>query len=138
MSNLAASAGWGAVSAASLVIGGRVAAAVSLPERPAVIRLGTPAESAASPAPHLNPPRLIGNTGEPAEFVLPLENPNAPPGTKMDDFTHDALAWTLTAHEARPGPERGQVGRVWRVARTVRPDRRSVKVRRGHVPVVAP
>ncbi len=78
---------------------------VSLPERPAVIRLGTAAESAASPAPHLNPPRLIGNTGEPAEFVLPLENPNAAPGAKMDDFTHDSVTWTLTAHEARPGHE---------------------------------
>jgi len=78
---------------------------VSLPERPAVIRLGTPAESAAQPAPHLRPPRLIGNTGESAEFVLPLENPNAPPGTRMDDFTHDSMAWTLTAHEARPGHE---------------------------------
>ena len=78
---------------------------VSLPERPAVIRLGTPAESAAQPAPHLRPPRLIGNTGESAEFVLPLENPNAPPGTTMDDFTHDSMAWTLTAHEARPGHE---------------------------------
>jgi hypothetical protein len=78
---------------------------VSLPERPAVIRLGTPAESAAQPAPHLRPPRLIGNTGESAEFVLPLENPNAPPGTKMDDFTHDSMTWTLTAHEARPGHE---------------------------------
>ena len=78
---------------------------VSLPERPAVIRLATPAESAAQPAPHLRPPRLIGNTGESAEFVLPLENPNAPPGTKMDDFTHDSMTWTLTAHEARPGHE---------------------------------
>jgi len=78
---------------------------VTLPERPAVIRLGTTAESAATPAPHIKPPRLIGNTGEPAEFVLPLENPNAPPGTKMDDFTFDAITWTLTAHEARPGHE---------------------------------
>jgi hypothetical protein len=78
---------------------------VSLPQRPAVIRLGTPAESAAQPAPHLRPPRLIGNTGESAEFVLPLENPNAPPGTKMDDFTHDSMTWTLTAHESRPGHE---------------------------------
>ncbi len=78
---------------------------VTLPTRPAVIRLATPAESAAQPAPHLSPPRLIGNTGEPAEFVLPLENPNAPPGTKMDDFTNSAISWTLTAHEARPGHE---------------------------------
>ena len=78
---------------------------VTLPARPAIIRLASEAESAAQPAPHLSPPRLIGNTGEPAEFVLPLENPNAPPGTKMDDFTHDAISWTLTAHEARPGHE---------------------------------
>ena len=78
---------------------------LTLPERAAVIRLGTQAESAATPAPHLNPPRLIGNTGEPAEFVLPLENPNAPPGTTMDDFKFDAITWTLTAHEARPGHE---------------------------------
>jgi uncharacterized protein (DUF885 family) len=78
---------------------------VSLPERQAVIRLATTAESAALPAPHLSPPRLIGNTGEPAEFVLPLENPNARPGTKMDDFNFDAVTWTLTAHEARPGHE---------------------------------
>jgi hypothetical protein len=78
---------------------------ITLPDRAAVIRLASEAESAAQPAPHLNPPRLIGNTGEPAEFVLPLENPNAPPGSKMDDFTYDAITWTLTAHEARPGHE---------------------------------
>jgi uncharacterized protein (DUF885 family) len=48
---------------------------------------------------------LIGNTGEPPEFVLPTHNPNAAPGTVMDDFNYDAIAWTLTAHEARPGHE---------------------------------
>jgi len=78
---------------------------VTLPQRDAVIRIGTEAESAAQPAPHLSPPRLIGNTGEPAEFVLPLANPNAAPGTKMDDFTNDMISWTLTVHEARPGHE---------------------------------
>lgn len=78
---------------------------VSLPQRAAVIRLATEAESAAQPAPHIDPPRLIGNTGEPAEFVLPLSNPNAAPGTVMDDFSYDSIAWTLTAHEARPGHE---------------------------------
>jgi uncharacterized protein (DUF885 family) len=78
---------------------------VTLPQRAAVIRLGSEAESAAQPAPHLSPPRLIGNTGEPAEFVLPLQNPNAAPGVKMDDFTYDAISWTLTVHEARPGHE---------------------------------
>lgn len=78
---------------------------VTLPERPAVIRLASDAESAAQPAPHIDPPRLIGNTGEPAEFVLPTSNPNARPGAEMDDFSYDAIAWTLTAHEARPGHE---------------------------------
>lgn len=78
---------------------------VTLPTRKAVIRLGTEAESAASPAPHIDPPRLVGNTGEPAEFVLPTANPNARAGAEMDDFNYDAIAWTLTAHEARPGHE---------------------------------
>lgn len=78
---------------------------ITLPKRAAVIRLGTEAESAAQPAPHLETPRLIGNTGEPAEFVLPVSNPNSKPGAEMDDFTYDSIAWTLTAHEARPGHE---------------------------------
>lgn len=78
---------------------------VTLPEREAVIRLGGEAESAAQPAPHVDIPRLIGNTGEKAEFVLPTANPNARAGVEMDDFTNDAIAWTLTAHEARPGHE---------------------------------
>lgn len=76
---------------------------VALPQRKAVIRLATEAESAATPAPHIDPPRLVGNTGEPAEFVLPVANPNA--SGDMDDFNYDAIAWTLTAHEARPGHE---------------------------------
>lgn len=78
---------------------------VTLPKREAVIRLASEAESAAQPAPHIDPPRLVGNTGEAAEFVLPTRNPNAKPGAEMDDFNYDAIAWTLTAHEARPGHE---------------------------------
>jgi uncharacterized protein (DUF885 family) len=80
---------------------------VTLPDRKAVIRLATPAENAAQPAPHMNPPRLIGNTGEYGEFVLTT---GMPPDAKgkvkvFDDFTHQAGTWTLTAHEARPGHE---------------------------------
>jgi uncharacterized protein (DUF885 family) len=78
---------------------------VSLPKRPAVIRLASEAESAAQPAPHIDPPRLIGNTGEPAEFVLPTRNPAAATAAEMDDFNYDGITWTLTAHEARPGHE---------------------------------
>lgn len=77
---------------------------VTLPERPARIRIGTPAESAAQPAPHMMPPRMIGNTGEQGEFVLPLSVPGKV-AKKYDDFNFDAAAWTLTAHESRPGHE---------------------------------
>jgi Bacterial protein of unknown function (DUF885) len=78
---------------------------ITLPQRKAVIRLATDAESAATPAAHLDIPRLIGNTGEPGEFVLPTSNPNAESKAEMDDFNYDAITWALTAHEARPGHE---------------------------------
>jgi hypothetical protein len=95
---------------------------VTLPDRPARIRIATPAETAQQPAPHMVPPPFLHNTGQKGEFVLPL---NIPPAAiaadagghgkdgdgkdkdkdKYDDFTYDAAAWTLTAHEARPGHE---------------------------------
>lgn len=82
---------------------------VTLPARPARIRLASAAESANVPALNMHPPRLIGNTGEQGEFVLPLNIP-APAGSKeatqkFDDFTFAADSWTLIAHEARPGHE---------------------------------
>ena len=81
---------------------------VSLPDRPAKIRIATAAETAQQPAPHMVPPPFIHNTGQRGEFVLPLNIPAGPGQTateKYDDFTFDAAAWTLTAHEARPGHE---------------------------------
>jgi uncharacterized protein (DUF885 family) len=81
---------------------------VSLPERPARIRIATAAETAQQPAPHMQPPPFLHNTGEKGVFVLPLNIPAGPGQTsseKYDDFTFDAAAWTLTAHEARPGHE---------------------------------
>ena len=80
---------------------------VTLPERKAKIRLASEAESAMQPAPHMDAPRLIGNTGEYGEFVLPLATPGAPgqKDLRTDDFTFDAVTWTLTVHEARPGHE---------------------------------
>jgi len=80
---------------------------VSLPAREAQIRLAGPAESASAPAPHMDPPRLMGNTGERGVFVLPLRVPGRPgePELAYDDFTFEAASWTLTAHEARPGHE---------------------------------
>lgn len=80
---------------------------VTLPERPMKVRLASEAESAAVPAPNMRPPRLIGNTGEMGEFVLPLKIPGKQGGSQLalDDFTYDALSWALTAHEGRPGHE---------------------------------
>lgn len=82
-------------------------AIVSLPERPARIRLATVAETAQQPAPHMVAPPFLHNTGQKGEFVLPLNIPasGGKPAEKYDDFTFDAAAWTLTAHEARPGHE---------------------------------
>jgi len=76
---------------------------VSIPERDMRIRLASEAESAAIPAPHMRPPRLIGNTGEMGEFILPLKYPGK--DLVIDDFTHDATTWTLAVHEGRPGHE---------------------------------
>ena len=80
---------------------------VTLPDRPAIIRLATAAETVQTPAPHMVPPPLLHNTGQRGKFVLPLNIPSATGGAedKYDDFTFDAVAWTLTAHEARPGHE---------------------------------
>lgn len=79
---------------------------VDVPQRPLVMRLGSPAESAAQPAPHFLPAPLVGNTGQQGQFVLPVAVPN-PDGTSLqyDDFNYDAAAWTLSAHEGRPGHE---------------------------------
>jgi uncharacterized protein (DUF885 family) len=71
---------------------------VSLPRRPTIIRLGSAAETAEEPAPHMNPPRLIDNHGEYGEFVIP----NSKDGLD-EDFINEGESWTLTAHEARPG-----------------------------------
>ena len=78
---------------------------ISLPERDAGIRIATAAETAAQPAPHLDIPRLIGNTGEFPEFVIPLLGKNEDGSWVQTDDTYVAGSWTLTAHEARPGHE---------------------------------
>jgi Bacterial protein of unknown function (DUF885) len=80
---------------------------VTLPTRPAIIRLATAAETVQQPAPHMVPPPFLNNTGQRGEFVLPLNAPSnsGSNGDHYDDFTFDAVAWTMTAHEARPGHE---------------------------------
>ena len=85
----------------------RASRIVTLPHRGASIRLATAAENAQQPAPHMSPPRLIGNTGEYGEFVLTTGMPPdaSGKGLAFDDFSHQGAVWTLTAHEARPGHE---------------------------------
>ncbi|MBG3848920.1 DUF885 domain-containing protein [Xanthomonas sp. WHRI 8391] len=80
---------------------------VDVPKRPMQMRLGSAAESAAQPAPHFLPAPLIGNTGQQGQFVLPLGNPTADGAKKeqYDDFNFGSAAWTLSAHEGRPGHE---------------------------------
>ncbi len=80
---------------------------VTLPSRPARIRLASPAETAQQPAPHMVSPPLLNNTGQQGEFVLPLNVPTrgSAETRQIDDFTFAASSWTLIAHEARPGHE---------------------------------
>ena len=77
---------------------------VTLPERPARIRLATPAESAQQPAPNMRPPRLIGNTGEQGEFVLPLNIPAKDPGAAEDLRRLHVRGGGLDAHGPRGAP----------------------------------
>jgi len=79
---------------------------ITLPARPMRLRLASEAESAAIPAPNMHMPRLLGNTGEMGEFVLPLKIPGeGGKNLEFDDFSHAGESWTLTAHEGRPGHE---------------------------------
>jgi uncharacterized protein (DUF885 family) len=78
---------------------------VTLPQRDAGIRLASAAETVRQPAPHLQPPRLVGNTGEYPFFVIPKLEQYEDGSWQQTDSTYQAGAWTLTAHEARPGHE---------------------------------
>ncbi|MBW8851561.1 MAG: DUF885 domain-containing protein [Xanthomonadales bacterium] len=78
---------------------------VDVPQRPMIMRLGTDAENAQQPAPHFLPAPMIGNTGQQGQFVLPLSNPAAGAADQYDDFNFPSVAWTLSAHEGRPGHE---------------------------------
>ena len=77
---------------------------VDLPQRPMQMKIQTDAESAAAPAPNFRSAPLIGNTGEQGQFMLPLSIPGKD-ALAYDDFTYKAAAWTLSAHEGRPGHE---------------------------------
>ncbi len=78
---------------------------ISLPDEPARVRQATPAETAQQPAAHLDVPRLIGNTGEYPEFIVPDIQKDEDGNWPVSDYAFPAMMWTLSAHEARPGHE---------------------------------
>jgi hypothetical protein len=78
---------------------------VSLPDEPARVRMATEAETAQLPSAHLDIPRLVGNTGEFPEFIVPNIQPDAEGNWPDSDYAFPAMMWSLTAHEARPGHE---------------------------------
>ena len=77
----------------------------TLPNEPARVRMATDAETAQQPAAHLDVPRLIGNTGEYPEFIVPKIEQNKDGSWPDSDYAFPAMMWTLAAHEARPGHE---------------------------------
>jgi len=78
---------------------------ISLPNEPARARMATAAETAQQPAAHLDVPRLVGNTGEFPEFIVPMIEQNEDGSWPKNDYAFKAMMWTLSAHEARPGHE---------------------------------
>lgn len=77
---------------------------LTLPDRPMLMRLASDAENAASPAPHFQPPPLIGAKDEQGTFVLTTSaTDTSGKQVGFDDFTHRAAAWSISAHEGRPG-----------------------------------
>ena len=78
---------------------------ISLPDEPARVRMATAAETAQQPAAHLDVPRLVGNTGEFPEFIVPTITQNEDGSWPESDYAFPAMMWTLSAHEARPGHE---------------------------------
>lgn len=77
----------------------------TLPDEPARVRMATAAETAAQPAAHLDVPRLVGNTGEFPEFIVPTIVKDEDGNWPISDYAFPAMMWTLSAHEARPGHE---------------------------------
>jgi hypothetical protein len=78
---------------------------ITLPDEPARMRMATAAETAQIPSAHLDIPRLVGNTGEFPEFIVPKIEQNEDGSWPDSDYAYKAQMWTLSAHEARPGHE---------------------------------
>ncbi|NNJ66291.1 MAG: DUF885 family protein, partial [Xanthomonadales bacterium] len=67
---------------------------VTLPDEPSRVRMATPAETAQQPAAHLDIPRLIGNTGEFPEFIVPNLQQDEEGNWPTSDYAYPAQMWT--------------------------------------------
>ncbi|MBL8114663.1 MAG: DUF885 domain-containing protein [Acidobacteria bacterium] len=83
----------------------RKAKFVTVPAREVRIRTVAEQQGVPVPAPYMQLPRLVGNTGETGDLVLPLALENDDSISRGADFTYEAATWTLAALEARPGHE---------------------------------
>jgi len=78
---------------------------VTLPERDAGIEFASKARSAATPAPFMQVPRMLNNTGEYPKFMIPHLEKDEDGNWPFADTLFTDFGWSLTAHEARPGHE---------------------------------
>ena len=78
---------------------------VTLPERKAGIEFASKARSAATPAPFMEIPRMLNNTGQYPIFMIPHLERDEQGNWPMSDTLFRDFGWSLTAHEARPGHE---------------------------------
>ncbi len=83
----------------------RKAKFVTVPAREVRIRTVAEQQGVPVPAPYMQLPRLVGNTGETGDLVLPLALDSDDSMSRGPDFTYEAATWSLTALEARPGHE---------------------------------
>ena len=78
---------------------------VTLPERKAGIEFASKARSAATPAPFMQIPRMLNNTGQYPIFMIPHLEKDEDGNWPLVDTLFTDFGWSLTAHEARPGHE---------------------------------
>ncbi len=79
---------------------------VTLPSRPVPVRLASKGETSQNPSPTIDMQALF-KKDETLAVVIPLGGrPRAgETSAAYDDFAYPAVAWTLAAHEGRPGHE---------------------------------
>jgi Bacterial protein of unknown function (DUF885) len=76
---------------------------VTLPQRSMIIRLASPGEAASGTSAYFSTPPILNNKGRMGELIIPLQAFTKGGAAKIDDYRSPSRAWTLMAHEGRPG-----------------------------------